>query len=103
MTALFFGKSKFRLGALLISEMAMRNLTLSDFSKGIARHTSCDWGEADAARRKLNRIALKIGGSVRSDYTATNGRKFQIITDWNRSITSIESNDDSIDLPGCGD
>ena len=89
MTMMFFGKTKFRIGALLITDGATRNLTLFDITKALYRHGSCDGGEADSETRKSNRAALKRGGSASSIYTSTHGIKFWIVTNWNRSTTTI--------------
>jgi hypothetical protein len=89
-TALFFGKSKFRIGALLITDAASRSLTLFDVSNAMNRHTSGDWGNVDAARRRKNKTALTHGGHVLSAFTSRNGESFQILTEWNRSQTTIK-------------
>ena len=38
---------------------------------------------------KLNDEALKVGNRLLSAYTAVNGVKFWIITEWDRSTTTI--------------
>ena len=89
MIAAFFGKSKFRLGALFVSEAAARKVTLFELSTALNRHSRCDWGGVDHAQRKLNRTALRRGGRVVSTFVASNWTSIRIITDWNRSTTSV--------------
>jgi hypothetical protein len=89
MIAAFFGKSKFRIGALFVSDGAQRKITLHDLSTALTRHSQCDWGEVNDDRRKMNRTALRYGGSVVSTFLASDGTKFRVITDWNQSTTSV--------------
>jgi hypothetical protein len=85
----FFGKSKFRLGALFVSDAAAKKITLDDLSTALTRHSLCDWGEIADAQRRLNRTALRLGGQITSMFISSNGIKFCIVTDWNQSTTSV--------------
>ena len=49
----------------------------------------CDWGNLCEADRKQNDWALKNGERLLSSYRASNGTKFWIITEWDRSYTTI--------------
>lgn len=54
----------------------------------IKRHVSGDWGEVCADDKRENDFALKGGGRILSAYTVA-GKKIWIITEWDRSVTTI--------------
>lgn len=53
------------------------------------RHMRCDWGDVCEADWKENDNALKNGERLLSSYHAENGTKFWIITEGDRSYTTI--------------
>ena len=53
------------------------------------RHMRGDWCDVSAADWKENDWALKNGERLLSSYRAENGTKFWIITEWDRSYTTI--------------
>ncbi len=55
----------------------------------LARHASGDWGELDAHDRRENRRSLKHGWRVLSSYTVGEGRVWVVITEADRSVTTI--------------
>jgi hypothetical protein len=83
------GGIKFSLGAIVATPNAMDELSSDDIERGLARHLSGDWGDVCPEDWKLNDEALKIGNRLLSAYTAANGVKFWIITEWDRSTTTI--------------
>ncbi|HRJ27381.1 MAG TPA: hypothetical protein PLO61_07725 [Fimbriimonadaceae bacterium] len=56
---------------------------------GIGRHASGDWGEVCDEDRASNEEALVEGLRLMSVYTSTSGLTFWIITEWDRSITTV--------------
>ena len=54
----------------------------------LKRHVSGDWGEVCAEDQRENDVALKGGGRILSAYTV-GGKKIWIITEWDRSMTTI--------------
>ena len=55
-----------------------------------ARHECGDWGDLDAHDQALNEESLKVrNGRIVSSYRLTNGTKIWIITEHDRSITTI--------------
>jgi len=54
-----------------------------------ARHQSGDWGNLDSEDRNSNDQALARGGRIFSAYNATDGTKFWIITEADRSVTTV--------------
>jgi hypothetical protein len=55
----------------------------------LARHESGDWGEVDEHDRKANDYAAERGERVLSAYTLRTGEKIWIITEADRSNTTI--------------
>jgi hypothetical protein len=54
----------------------------------IAKHASGDWGEVDAEDKKSNDAAVTEGNRLLSAYVI-DGTKIWIITEWDRSVTTI--------------
>jgi hypothetical protein len=55
----------------------------------LARHQAGDWGELDPADVKENELSLKQGFRLLSAYVLSNGAKIWIITEADRSATTI--------------
>ena len=55
----------------------------------IARHQSGDWGEVDAEDQQANDQALIYGDRLLSAYRTLRGKKVWIITEADRSSTTI--------------
>jgi hypothetical protein len=53
------------------------------------RHLSGDWGNVCEEDAQLNDEAVKIGNRIMSVYTLDGGTKVWIITEWDRSATTI--------------
>ena len=54
-----------------------------------ARHAAGDWGDLSPADRRANREALKHGDRLLSSYNLPGGGRVWIITEWNRSATTL--------------
>ncbi|MCC4113898.1 hypothetical protein LLG90_00885 [Aromatoleum toluclasticum] len=56
----------------------------------LRRHLHGDWGDLSADDRQLNDAALKSGEDrLFSSYQVTPGLKLWIITEWDRSVTTL--------------
>jgi hypothetical protein len=55
----------------------------------LSRHGACDWGEVDAEDRAANDLALTTGGRLLSVYRTSAGAKLWIITEADRSATTL--------------
>lgn len=53
------------------------------------RHASGDWGEMDAEDIATNRRGVKHGGRLMSSYELAPNLKVWIITEWDRSVTTL--------------
>ena len=69
-------------------EMNQGNITESDIKTMLTRHKSGDWGNVPEEDKQTNDDALKEGSRVLSSYTINNV-KVWIITEWDRSITTM--------------
>jgi len=79
----------FSLGRVIITQNAADELPPVDVMNGLSRHAQGDWGDLDAEDRLSNEQALVDDTRLLSVYQATTGRKFWIITEWDRSATTI--------------
>lgn len=57
--------------------------------KFLLRHVHCDWGEVDEEDRKANDLAFERGERVLSAYRTRDGTRLWIITEADRSATTI--------------
>ncbi|WP_309387238.1 hypothetical protein [Cerasicoccus frondis] len=81
---------KFQLGEVVITRNAAETLNLSDaYEALITRHAQEDWGDVCAEDAQLNEDGLTHGQRLMSVYTDAQGIKFWIITEWDRSVTTI--------------
>ena len=55
----------------------------------LARHVAGDWGEVAGADRQENELSLREGFRVLSAYTTNNGTTLWIITEADRSVTTL--------------
>lgn len=76
-------------GRLLITTHAQRVLDLEDVRKCIIRHLNGDWGDLCPEDRKENEFSLKEGFRLLSSYRDRHNVKFWIITEADRSATTV--------------
>jgi len=81
--------TKFPLGRLLATSSAASQLSPEDVAVGICRHASGDWGEVCEDDPASNEEALVEGLRLMSVYTSSSGITFWIITEWDRSMTTV--------------
>ena len=79
----------FRLGRIVSTPNALQSLTQDDILSGIQRHQAGDWGNLGDDDRAANDRALAQGGRIVSAYNAMNGTRFWLITEADRSATTI--------------
>lgn len=79
----------FRLGRVLITPGALAELQPSDVLVALRRHAAKDWGDLCPEDRDRNDEALLLGTRVLSAYQAQGGTKFWIITEADRSCTTV--------------
>ena len=58
--------------------------------KSFERHTECDWGDLDSDDKEANDMSVANGGDmILSKYNYDNETSIYIITEWDRSETTI--------------
>ncbi len=80
---------RFPLGNIVATPNALAHLTHTDIARAMLRHNAGDWGVLDAEDRAANDNALVEGTRLLSAYVAANGTKFWIITEADRSVTTV--------------
>jgi len=80
---------KFPTGEIIITQDATLKLPHEDVMDALRRHARGDWGEMDKEGREENEAALQKGMPLASIHQATNGIRFYIITEGDRSVTTV--------------
>ena len=80
---------KFELGQVQITPGVFDEVDLKDVTTGLIRHTGGDFGIVSENDKAANEEALETGDRILSSYLDRNGVKFWIITEWDRSATTI--------------
>lgn len=80
---------RFELGQTFITPAAMNTLHPQDVLLGLSRHSRGDWGVMCEEDKAVNEAALKKGGRLFSAYRDRQDVKFWIITEADRSVTTI--------------
>ena len=82
------------MGRMVVTANASNILTDEDIDTALARHESGDWGNVTDSDRRANDAAVKNGERILSVYKSADGEKFWIITEWDRSATTVLLPDD---------
>jgi hypothetical protein len=82
------------LGQIVATPAALAVLTQPDIVAALRRHASGDWGNVDAEDRAANDDALRDGTRVLSVYQSASGTTFWVITEADRSVTTVLLPDD---------
>jgi hypothetical protein len=85
---------KFQFGTIALTSKALLGLPFEDISAALARHAQCDWGDVCPEDRAENERAFRTGGRQFSVYHDQRGVKFWIITEADRSATTVVLPDD---------
>jgi len=88
MTMIIAG-GRFPAGDIVITRRADAELPRLEAFMGLLRHVSGDWGVLDDHDRKQNEAALEHGFQLFSRYVTPTGTKFYVITEHDRSVTTI--------------
>jgi hypothetical protein len=80
---------KFPPGRPVSTPGALETLNPEDIYKCLLRHVQGDWGDLSEEDRQENELSLREGFRLFSVYHDRNGTKFWIITEADRSVTTI--------------
>jgi hypothetical protein len=81
--------AKFRLGRLCATPNAKDNIPNPEILAALVRHVGGDWGDVDEHDRKENELSLREGFRLFSVYRSAQGTKFWVITEADRSVTTV--------------
>ena len=79
----------FTMGRIVATSNAMNTISQSDIFSGLHRHQTGDWGDVCDEDRQANDLALLDGTRLLSVYHSGSGTKFWIITEADRSSTTV--------------
>ena len=79
----------FRAGHIVATPHALECLTQADIDLGLQRHLAGDWGELGQEDKAANDLALLKCSRLLSAYNSASGIRFWIITEADRSATTI--------------
>ena len=81
--------TRFPLGQLAITGNASLRLSTEEVLTALRRHAAGDWGNVDSHDKAANDAALEQGLRLLSSYTTESNVRFWIITEADRSSTTI--------------
>jgi hypothetical protein len=84
-----WGPRKFALGRVLATRNVLRAISAVDAFTALNRHAAGDWGECGPEDWQENELSLKEGFRLFSVYRSSEGVKFWIITEADRSVTTV--------------
>ena len=87
-------EAKFPLGQLVITTPASEALSPEDVAHALARHSRGDWGDVVEDDRAANEAGLADGYRLFSVYHDRHGVGFWVITEADRSATTVLLPDD---------
>ena len=82
-------QKRFPLGRIVITSNALDRINPHDVAASLRRHAHGDWGDLDVHDVQLNELSLKEGSRLLSVYADREGVKFWIITEADRTLTTI--------------
>jgi hypothetical protein len=77
------------LGQTVITRNAAASLSGIDVAVALSRHARGNWGIVDDHDRAANDRALEIGERLVSVFRSEAGDRFYVITEWDRSATTV--------------
>ena len=80
---------KFALGRTVITRGAFEALTPRETLTAFVRHARGDWGDVCEEDRLANERSLQTGSRLLSRYASSGGETFWVITEADRSVTTI--------------
>lgn len=81
--------ARFSLGRLVATPNALAVVLETEMRAALVRHQAGDWGELTEEDRLANDQALTDGSRLLSAYRSGQGAKFWIITEADRSATTV--------------
>lgn len=82
-------RRRFEVGRVYATPGALDHLDMVQLTAALNRHEHGDWGDVCEEDRQTNDLAMKQGYRIVSSYTANDGTKFWVITEADRSTTTV--------------
>jgi hypothetical protein len=82
-------KAKFRLGRLVSTPGALERVSPDEMLRALGRHSTGDWGSVCSEDAEANEVAVAERARLLSSYTTGEGVRFWIITEADRSLTTV--------------
>ena len=82
-------QAKFPLGQIVATPTSLAAIHNEEILNALSRHVRGDWGTLDAEDLQSNERALRSGGRLFSSYHSSQNVKFWIITECDRSVTTV--------------
>ena len=89
MTSTTTQQARFPLGQLVATPGALQEIPRRDIETALGRHARGDWGDVCAEDKAENDFSVKNGLRLLSAYHIEDGKKFWIITEADRSATTV--------------
>lgn len=80
---------KFPLGTVVVTAGAKASLPVGGLNDLLQRHASGDWGDLGAGDKQMNEDAITTSEDRVFSMYMVAGTKFYVITEWDRSVTTI--------------
>ncbi len=80
---------KFPFGQIVATPNALTRIHNEEILRALSRHLQGDWGTLDPEDLEANERALEKGGRLFSQYLSSQNIKFWIITEADRSVTTV--------------
>lgn len=80
---------KFQLGQVFATRAVVETIPHGEIQFALVRHVTGDWGEVCDEDKAANDRALIEGSRLLSVYRTDGGQTFWIITEWDRSATTV--------------
>lgn len=84
-----FPEPSFKMGRLFATPGVLQQVSHIELNSRLSQHQRCDWGDLCEEDKKRNDLALKNGGRLFSAYSCTSDVRIWIITEADRSATTI--------------
>jgi hypothetical protein len=88
------GKPRFSLGAVVQTQGVVYEFTPEEILSSLVRHANGDWGDLDEEDKQENELALEQNERLLSAYKFEDGSTMYVITEWDRSATTVQLPDE---------
>jgi hypothetical protein len=85
----FTSNARFSSGQIVATPGALNAISTGEITAALHRHLQGNWGDLDPEDIQANKRALETQGRLLSAYKTSQGTKFWIITEADRSATTV--------------